>query len=160
MIKVSGIPQTKIKLTNLSMLNQHKIMGSVMYASAKPMEEAQRKELMSKTSTTNPTTGIPNTGNLLRSISRMRVPIKKAKEIGTVRVGPKIGGGKKGYHGHLLEFGHKKVLWGRRTNGRVKAFPFVAPAYRSSIGEVRSNIYRNLDRVLKRWVKTGRIVEL
>jgi hypothetical protein len=30
--------------------------------------------------------------------------------------------------GHLIEFGHVKVLWGRRTGGRVRAIPSLGPA--------------------------------
>jgi hypothetical protein len=29
---------------------------------------------------------------------------------------------------HLIEFGHEKVLWGRRTGGHVRAIPFLRPA--------------------------------
>lgn len=33
-----------------------------------------------------------------------------------------------GAHGHLVEFGHTKVLWGNRTSGRVRPYPFLRPA--------------------------------
>ena len=33
-----------------------------------------------------------------------------------------------GAHGHLVEFGHRKVLWGRETNERVRPYPFMRPA--------------------------------
>lgn len=149
MIRVHGVKQTIIKLNNLTVLNQHKIMGSVIYTSSKPMEDEQKRQLLSKTE--------QKTGNLVKSIGRKRVPIRKAKEIGTVQIGPRIGGGFKGHHGHLLEFGHKKVLWGRRTNERVKPYPFVEPAYKTKMQEVRNNMAKNLNTVLKRWAKTGKI---
>lgn len=156
-IKVEGVKETIVRLNNLTLLNQHRIMGSVIYKSSKPMEDEQKRQLQSKTSTINPTTKKPNTGNLLRSIGRKRVAFSKAREIGTVRVGPRIGAGYKGHHAHLLEFGHRKVLWGRRTNERVKAYSFIEPAYRVKMPEVRAGFARNLNYVLNRWKKTGRI---
>ena len=33
------------------------------------------------------------------------------------------------FYGPMVEMGHKKVLWGRRTEGRVAPHPFAAPAF-------------------------------
>jgi hypothetical protein len=33
-----------------------------------------------------------------------------------------------GAHGHLVEFGHQKVLWGTPTNERVPPHPFMRPS--------------------------------
>lgn len=33
-----------------------------------------------------------------------------------------------GAHGHLVEFGHRSVLWGRRTGGMVQGKRFMLPA--------------------------------
>lgn len=38
------------------------------------------------------------------------------------------GEGDKGYHAHLVEFGHVKVLWGKPTGERVPPHPFMRPA--------------------------------
>ena len=48
------------------------------------MEDEQKRQLLSKTE--------QKTGNLVKSIDA-NVPIRKAKEIGTVQIGPRIGGG-------------------------------------------------------------------
>jgi len=37
-------------------------------------------------------------------------------------------------HAHLVEFGHVKVLWGRRTNEKVPPHPFMRPALDRAIG--------------------------
>jgi len=34
----------------------------------------------------------------------------------------------KGFHAHLVEFGHLKVLWGKQTSERVRPHPFMRPA--------------------------------
>jgi hypothetical protein len=155
--EMKGSKELVVKLNNLSTLTQHKVMGSIIFKASKIMEDEQKKVLMTTTKTINPTTGIPNTGNLLKSIGRNRVPISKATDVGAVKIGPRTGRGYKGYHAHLLEFGHEKVLWGRRTNGRVKKFPFVEPAYRSKIDAVRRDMSRHVDSVLRRFIKTGKI---
>lgn len=43
-----------------------------------------------------------------------------------IATGKNRGGG--GNHAHLIEYGHVKVLWGRRTGERVQPFPFMRPA--------------------------------
>lgn len=43
--------------------------------------------------------------------------------------------GKRSYIPAAIEYGHKKVLWGRRTNERVKPFPFMRKAVSSKGNE-------------------------
>jgi len=82
-----------------------------------------------------------------------------------VNIGPRVGGGFKGYHAGLLEFGTKnrppggwyaKFPNARPTKSAPR--PYIEPAYRRTIGEVRTGIYTNMNRIFDRWVKTGRIV--
>ncbi|RLG44232.1 MAG: hypothetical protein DRN81_04985 [Thermoproteota archaeon] len=69
------------------------------------------------------------TGNLVRSIG----VVSRSKKYAAFRlVSPRRSGKNKGYHAHLIEYGHKKVLWGRKTRGRVRPFPFMRPAYDST----------------------------
>lgn len=46
---------------------------------------------------------------------------------------------------HLLEHGHVKVLWGRRTNQRVRAFPHILP--------VQEKVEKNLEEEIQRRLK-------
>jgi HK97 gp10 family phage protein len=66
---------------------------------------------------------VDKTGNLRRSISKRK---SKFTDGGFIVMA-------KGNHAHLVEFGHVKVLWGRRTNERVPAHPFMRNAKRSGI---------------------------
>lgn len=69
---------------------------------------------------------IDKTGNLRRSIG-----MRKSKFIDGGYIVKATGRNRsddKGYHAGLVEFGHAKVLWGRRTNGRVPPHPFMRPA--------------------------------
>lgn len=153
------INELNIRLENFKDITKHKIMGSMLYQATKPMEEEQQKIAGLQRGQQN--MPVPKrTGNLVKSIGRVRVPMAKANAIGAVRIGPRRGGQYKGYHGHLIEFGHKKVLWGRRTNERVKPYPFIEPAYRAKKDEVEGRMGSALNSVLKRWEKSGRIVEV
>jgi len=51
-------------------------------------------------------------------------------------VGPKYGKSSKGNIGHLVEEGHQKVLWGRRTDEQVTGYPFLKPAWDNNVHEV------------------------
>lgn len=41
---------------------------------------------------------------------------------------------------HLLEFGHGKVLWGRRVGGRVGPRPHIEQAYNAGVKELLSQV--------------------
>ncbi len=169
MIKLTGFKDIDRKLRNLNDLSKHKIVGSAIFKAAKPILEAQKQILVSKTQR--------KTGNLERSLGRVRVPIKKANMIGVVQVGPRIGGRKPkgsvintgaknmGYHGHLIEFGtnfrrtKSGFGSGAKGTGYGPKLPFIAPAYTKEIGNVRSNIYKNLNQVFNTWVRTEKVGE-
>lgn len=153
------VKELNIRLENFKDVTKHKIMGSMLYEATKPMEDEQKSIAGQQRGQKN----IPNpkrTGNLVKSIGRVRVSMAKANAIGAVRIGPRRGGQYKGYHGHLIEFGHKMVLWGRLTNRRVKPYPFIEPAYRSKKDEVEGRMGKALNSVLRRWEKSGKIVEV
>lgn len=142
--------QMNIRLENFKQISQHKILGSMFYAAAKPMEDEQKRVLNQVTT--------KRTGNLEKSIGRVRVPIKKANELGAVRVGPRRGGQYKGYHGHLIEFGTKDRYTKRgKYTGRGPRLPFVEPAYRNKKDEVESRMGVEIGKVLKRWERSGKI---
>jgi hypothetical protein len=150
---VLTIPQLQAKMNNLKQINQHKIIGSAIYKSALPMVDAQKTILNAKTK--------KKTGNLDASIGRVKVPIQKAREIGAVRVGPRVGGKYRGNHGHLIEFGTKdRYTKAGKYTGKGPRLPFVAPAFLQQEGNVRSQIAKNMQTILNRWVKTGRIAEV
>jgi len=70
------------------------------------------------------------TGELDRSIGLKFI---ERKGVATYIVGPRISGGFKGFHGHLIEFGTRprvQGLFGRYV-GAVKPRPFLRPAFDS-----------------------------
>lgn len=75
---------------------------------------------------------IDRTGNLRRSIR-----MKKSKFLngGYIVIASGRHGSKsrRGFHAHLVEFGHVEVLWGRPTGRRVAPKPFLRPALEKGI---------------------------
>lgn len=81
---------------------------------------------------------VDKTGNLRRSIRR-----RKSKFINggyLVIATGKAAEGKKGYHAHLVEFGHVKVLWGHRTGGRVAGRKFMEEAAKKGEAFLKSEL--------------------
>ena len=151
-VKITGMKELNQVMSGLKKFNQHKIMGSVLYKASKPMMTAQKQIAAQKTTR--------RTGNLDTSIGRMKVSMKKAAEIGTVRVGPRIGGRYKGYHGHLIEFGTKDRYTKKGAyRGRGPSLPFVAPAFTGQLEQVKKNIYTEFNRLFNTLIKTGQVVE-
>lgn len=48
--------------------------------------------------------------------------------------------GARGFHAYLVEFGHVKVVFGKRTGGRVSPRPFMRPALDRGISYATSKI--------------------
>ncbi len=95
------------------------------------------------------------TGNYLGGITEQK-PYNYYKENGSkapdsVKVYGKYKRGKGGAnHTHLIEDGHEKVLWGRRTAERVRAFYVYSDARRKYEGEYEANAEAFVDEMLKK----------
>jgi len=167
-----GLKEVDIKLQGLSQVFGHKIVGSAIFRAAKPMEISAKNFVVTKIKHK-----AKSTGNLERSIKRVRTPIRKANTIGEVKLGPTIGARaadtsaratfRRGYHANLIEFGTKN----RPPGGWYRSFPnakptssaaqpFMRPAYEQTNDEVMGNIGKNMNIILRRYIKTGRLSEL
>ena len=67
--------------------------------------------------------------------------------------GPRYAKKDGGNHGHLVEFGHSKVLWGTETGGRVQGKPFMRPAADTTKAKQESEIINHLRSSLAELVK-------
>lgn len=76
------------------------------------------------------------TGNLKRSIGVERVSTSTSSTLGVVQVGPRRGGGYKGYHGHLIEYGKTN----RGGRDRTRPYPFMQMGFNARKSEVERNI--------------------
>lgn len=61
-----------------------------------------------------------------------------------------------GHLGHLIEHGHKKVLWGRRTGGWVEGSPFMRPAWDANKSRVQQVLIAKLRAGIEREARKAR----
>lgn len=109
------------------------------------------------------------TGNLVDSIGTFasRSRDRKAKEKAGIWVGPRIKGGYRGYHAHLVEFGtedreiktQKTIVFSRngvnvvvRTvrRGRMPAKPFMVPAFLKTKDQIDRGVQEGFEKIFKR----------
>lgn len=140
-IKVTGLDEIDRVLRGLPSQVTHQIMSNAHADSAKPLI-GLAKVLVRKKS-----------GNLADSIGVRRTSLKKTGLVGLVQVGPLRGGGRKGYHGHLIEYGHRIVTKLGKTVGFSRKFPFMEPAFNSTKGQIESNIADNVGKRLLQYMK-------
>jgi hypothetical protein len=89
------------------------------------------------------------TGNLADSIGTV-----KAEGLGGVATGPIIGNGRKGFSGHLNEYGTKSRRTRRGANrGRQPAKPFERPAWEAKEGQVEQGIATILTKDLGQFIR-------
>ena len=69
----------------------------------------------------------------------IRVVVRMYGNVIVAVVGPV---GRLAPHAHLVEFGHRKVLWGRETGGQVAGKPFLRPCGRRDTSTAESGNYR------------------
>lgn len=91
---------------------------------------------------------VGKTGNLADSIGVVKVGISRGGNVGQVSVGPRRGGGHRGYHGHLIEYGKTN-----RDGTRTQPEPFMAPAYEATKSDVERGIADNIGRRLNVFIK-------
>ena len=91
---------------------------------------------------------IDRTGNLRKSIRKRKSRFENGGYIVFAKGANRSGGeseASKGYHAHLVEFGHVMVAWGRVTGKRVRPHPFLRNA-RTKGFKKALEIFRSGDR--------------
>lgn len=144
-ISVTGIAEIDNLLKGLPNQVTHRILGAAHLDAAKPLINRAAMTVRAKS------------GRLAASIGGVKVSQRKTNEVGLVYVGPRR---KKfeyhGYHGHLLEYGHKLVSSkrsGKRLIGFVKPYPFMKPAFEQTKDQVQSNITNSIERKLMSFMR-------
>lgn len=150
-LSISGVEEIDRVLRGLPLQVSHKILGQAHAEAAKPIIPAAQSKIKDKT------------GNLRASIGTEKIALKKATAVGMVYVGPRRKRGYKGFHGHLVEFGHKtnkkdSAFLKRKRNTPakefVKPYPFMEPAFHSTKNEVTNNIKDSVGRKLRNFMRT------
>lgn len=155
-ISVTGISEIDNLLRSLPKQITHRVMGSAHLDAAKPLIDSAKGIVISREKT-------KNTGRLEESIGGIKISQRKSNEIGMVQVGPRRKKGTyRGYHGHLVEYGHRLVSSkksGKRQIGFVRPYPFMRPAFDKTKDQVSRNIVESVQKKLmsfmKRTIKKG-----
>jgi hypothetical protein len=156
---VIGVKELDEALRQLPKQLTHRIIGSANADAAKPLIQAARSNIRSRT------------GNLAGSIGAIKVPVRKVRQddLGLVIVGPRFGGGYKGRHGYVVEKGHKigpgprmnyRFRDGRpniRPRKRVPPYPYMVPAFHSTKtiveGRIKYSLVSKMDQIIRRYIK-------
>lgn len=140
-VVITGYAEIDKVLRELPNQLQHKILSEAHAESARPLVDRAASKAPEKT------------GNLSRSIGVKKFNVQKAAQVGLIQVGPLRGGMRKGYHGHLIEYGHKIVTRSGQTRGFVKGKPFMQPAFNETKDMVERNIAANIGKRLLSFMK-------
>lgn len=129
MVVIQGYAELRDALKHLPDSMTHTIISGAYKKASESLIVSAQTYLRSKTKT--------RTGNLVQSIGAVKMPIKKAKEVGETWVGPRRRGGYRGNHGHLIEFGtvDRYTKSGRYT-GRSPKLPYMEPAFNDKKDDV------------------------
>lgn len=96
------------------------------------------------------------TGNLVDSIGTQATGVKRQRSLGETHTGPRRGRGKgqRGFAGHLVEYGTKTRKTKRGANrGKMKANPFMAPAWEATKTKVEPSISAEHSKVVIKYMK-------
>lgn len=136
-LSLSGVKEIDAVLKGLPLQFQDRVLKNTHADAAKPGVNAAKAI-------------VPvDKGTLRDAIGIERVSIKRTNEVGLVQFGPLRGGGKKGYHGHLIEFGKTN-----RDGSKTKAQPFMEPAFNQTKGEIENRIKESLGRKVLSFMKS------
>ena len=145
----SGIKEIDQILTNIPISLTHTIVGQAGFKASKTLVD-KIKGLAPE----------GPTGNLVDSIGAVKMALRSARQVGEVRVGPRVNKPFRGFHGHLNERGtvQRKTRTGA-NRGRMTAKPFVAPAWDATQGIVEGSMRADLQfvvvRTMKKYAKKG-----
>lgn len=140
-ISVTGIEEIDRVLRGMPQQLTHNVLTAAHADAAKPLITTAKATVRKKT------------GDLANSIGVKKTNLSKVGAIGLVQVGPLRGGGNKGYHGHLIEFGHKIVTRSGKTVGFSKKFPFMEPAFNATKAIVEKNISESIGKKLSAYMR-------
>lgn len=125
-IVVTGLKELDNALRGLSVDMNHRLLGAANKAAGKPLEDTEKRTVRKG-----------KTNNLVNSIKRVLVPIKKADNIGVVLVGPQ---GKGSNHAGLVEYGTRdRYHKSGKYVGRMPPFPYVRPAFNATKDQILNN---------------------
>lgn len=131
-ISVTGIKEIDAVLKGMPLILQDRVLKTAHADAAKPLVQAA-----------SALAPLGKTGNLQKSIGVERISLKKVDAIGLVQVGPLRKGGRKGFHGHLIEYGKTN-----RDGSRTKPQPFMGPAFDQTQRIVEAGISESIGKKL------------
>jgi HK97 gp10 family phage protein len=151
-ISITGVKEIDNVLREMPKALQHSVLSAAHAAAAKPL--VTRMQL---TAPEGPT------GNLVDSIGIVKSSVKRADNLGEIKVGPRRGR-YRGHHAHLVEYGTKpRLLKGKgkykagTRRGVMTKKPFAKPAFNQTKRIVENGIAtqigRALNRTMKRYIK-------
>lgn len=142
-IVVTGAKELNTLFRLLPEAVSHKIVSSAAFAAAKPLV-TKEKELAPKGKTLN----------IVKSIGATKLSRSKATSVGEVHVGPRRKGEFKGFGALWNELGTQPRRNKKGANrGRMKAKPFIAPAFEATKGQIDSSLVKELSRSVVRTMK-------
>ena len=148
-VSLTGVKEIDNCLKGLSKELTHSVLGAAHLKAAEPL--IKRESYLAPEGPT---------GNLRDSIGGLKVSQSKATAVGEVIVGPQRRGGKKGFAGHLVEYGTKQRKNKNGANrGKMTAKPFAKPAFEQTRQQVQDSIAEQIGKKLvsrmKRELKGG-----
>lgn len=122
-----------------------KAVPGTLKAGAKPIVKEAKRILKTKID--------DRKGNLRKSIGAKRDKRFEQGKFFRVNIGPRQFGKWEGYHGHLIEFGHR----GNKRSGPVQAYPFLRPAAQRKKDEAMRIVAEELGpRIAKEAIRLSR----
>ena len=145
-IKLNGHQDVVRAIKSLPNAFQHRIIGAANREAAQPLISRAQVLVRKKE------------GNLMESIGPVLKPQRMTKQVGIVWIGPRRQKGvHKGYHGHLIEFGHRvsrqPIKKGGKVLGFARPYPFMRPAFEQTKAQVLNNMKISLKKKLEAFVK-------
>lgn len=142
-LKLTGFEEIDQVLKGLPLILNHRVLQSAHVQAVKPLIEKAKL-----TAPEGPT------GNLIDSIGAVKSSVRTSFDLGQVQVGPRRSSKYKGHHSHLIEYGTKQRSNKRGANrGRVKAKPFMEPAFEATKNRVLGSVNDELGKAVYKFMR-------